>query len=58
MLYFGFCGNYIHHANRSSSFSIRTKYTLENEVIWQSTHKFCGALWVSGACNVSYVLIQ
>lgn len=46
---FGFLGSYITHANRSSSFSIRNKYTLENRIIWQRTHKFCGALWLSGS---------
>lgn len=46
---FAFVGTYIQHCNRSSSFSIRTRFTLENEVIWQKTHKFCGILWVSGS---------
>ncbi|WP_455538554.1 SdpI family protein [Terrisporobacter sp.] len=46
---FGFFGNYITHANRNSCLSIRTKYTLENTIIWDRTHKFCGALWLSGS---------
>lgn len=46
---FAFLGNYIPHSDRSSSISIRTKYTLENEVIWNRTHRFCGFLWFSGS---------
>ena len=46
---FGFVGSYITHANRSSCFSIKTKYTLENTIIWERTHKFCGSLWLSGS---------
>lgn len=46
---FGFYGNYIPSCNRSSSFSIRNKYTLENQTIWNKTHKFCGILWLTGS---------
>ena len=48
-LFFAFIGNYIPSSNRSSSFSIKNKFTLENEVIWEKSHKFCGTLWLSGS---------
>lgn len=47
-LFFAFIGNYIPSANRTSSFSIRNKFTLESEFIWKKSHKFCGSLWLSG----------
>ena len=46
---FAFLGTYIPYCNRGSSISIRTKYTLKNEVIWSKTHRFCGFLWLSGS---------
>lgn len=46
---FAFMGNYIQNCKRDSSFSIRNKFTLENEIIWIKTHKFCGILWFTGS---------
>ncbi len=46
---FGFLGNYIPNCKRTSSFSIRNKYTLENHIIWSKTHRFCGLLWFTGS---------
>ena len=46
---FGFYGNYIPNCSRTSSFSIRNKYTFENHIIWHKTHKFCGILWFTGS---------
>lgn len=46
---FGFYGSYIPNCIRTSSFSIRNKYTLENHIIWDKTHKFCGKLWFTGS---------
>lgn len=45
----GFYGSYIPNCNRTSSFSIRNKYTLESHIIWYKTHKFCGTLWLTGS---------
>lgn len=46
---FAFVGNYIQYCRKNSSFSIRNKYTLESEIIWNKIHKFCGSLWLSGS---------
>lgn len=46
---FTFFGNYIPYSSRSSSISIRVKYTLENSIIWSRVHRFCGFLWYSGS---------
>ena len=46
---FAFMGNYIPTSKRSSSVSIRTKYTLESPIIWNKFHKFCGFFWFSGS---------
>ena len=46
---FGFIGNYIPDSNRNSSVSIRTKYTLLNDILWSKIHHFCGYLWFSGS---------
>lgn len=46
---FGFYGNYIPNCSRTSNFSIRNKYTLENHIIWDKAHKFCGILWFTGS---------
>ena len=46
---FAFVGNYLPDCNRSSSISIRIKYTLENEIIWYRLHRFCGFFWFSGS---------
>ncbi|MEG0855929.1 MAG: DUF1648 domain-containing protein [Terrisporobacter sp.] len=48
-IFFAFIGNYIQNCSRGSSFSIKIKYTLENQVIWNRTHKFCGILWLTGS---------
>ncbi|WP_443081633.1 DUF1648 domain-containing protein [Terrisporobacter sp.] len=48
-LIFGFIGNYIPYSKRNSSFSIRTKCTLKNELIWRKVHNFCGLVWLSGS---------
>lgn len=46
---FGFYGSYLHNYNKKSNFSVRNRYTLENHIIWNKSHKFCGRLWFAGS---------
>lgn len=47
-LIFAFIGNYIPYSKISSSFSVKTKCTLQSELILKKVHKFCRLLWLSG----------
>ncbi len=46
--FFVMLGNYFKTIKPNYFVGIRTPWTLENEDIWKTTHKFAGKLWVAG----------
>lgn len=46
--FFVLLGNYFKTIKPNYFVGIRTPWTLENESIWKTTHKFAGKLWVAG----------
>lgn len=45
-------GNYFKTIKPNYFIGIRTPWTLENETVWKSTHKFAGGLWFTGGAIV------
>lgn len=46
-LFFMGMGNYLTQVRPNHFVGIRTPWTLDNEVVWQKTHRLAGKLWVS-----------
>lgn len=46
--FFVLLGNYFKTIKPNYFLGIRTPWTLENEDIWKTTHRFAGKLWVAG----------
>ncbi|AFL79783.1 putative integral membrane protein [Aequorivita sublithincola DSM 14238] len=46
--FFVLLGNYFKTIKPNYFVGIRTPWTLENESIWKTTHRFAGKLWVAG----------
>jgi uncharacterized membrane protein len=52
--FFVLLGNYFKTIKPNYFVGIRTPWTLENETIWKSTHKFAGKLWVAGGLLIIF----
>ena len=50
--FFVFLGNYFKTIKPNYFVGIRTPWTLENETVWKTTHRFAGKLWVAGGLVV------
>jgi uncharacterized membrane protein len=50
--FFVLLGNYFKNIKPNYFVGIRTPWTLENETIWKTTHRFAGKLWVVGGLAV------
>lgn len=50
--FFVFLGNYFKTIKPNYFVGIGTPWTLENEIIWKTTHRFAGKLWVVGGLVV------
>ena len=52
--FFVLLGNYLKTIKPNYFIGIRTPWTLENESIWQTTHKLAGKLWVAGGLLIIF----
>jgi uncharacterized membrane protein len=42
------CGNYLPKCRQNYTVGIKLPWTLNNEVVWNKTHRFAGFVWVIG----------
>lgn len=45
-IFFIVVGNYMPKIRQNGVLGVRTSWTLQNEEVWNKTHRFCGKLWV------------
>ena len=47
-------GNYMPKVKRNYTFGIKTPWTLDNETVWNKTHRMAGVLWVIGGVIILF----
>ena len=56
LAFFLVMGNYIGNVRHNYFIGVRTPWTLANESVWTSTHRFTAKVWVSGSLITMVVL--